>query len=291
MATMDLVIVHFESPEDLRKALASVAAGTTKPGRCIVVDNSVSEVGRAGASEVCDAYGATLITSDGNVGFGAGVNRGVEGSDAELFVVLNPDAIVEPDTLERLADHLDANPEVAAVSPMILNQAGRVWFAGGWINSWLARPEMPHFGQAPPPGTIEASPFLTGCVLALRRTAFDQMGGFDQRYFLYYEDVDLCWRLTANGWRNELVGTALAHHVRGLHGDPDRNLSPVMLHYTMLSRRLFAHLRLSPAQRVTAALASPLLGLRFAYLVARADRGGRVQQWQAIWRGLITPAH
>ncbi len=287
---MDLIIVHFESPGDLRTALASVAAGITRPGRCIVIDNSISEAGRAGAAEVCGTYGATLIASDENIGFAAGVNRGVEETKAEFFVVLNPDAVVEANTLEQLVDHLDANPEVAAVSPMILNQAGRVWFAGGRMNPWLARPEIPHFGQAPPPATIKASPFLTGCVLAVRRAAFDQIGGFDQRYFLYYEDADLCWRLIASGWRNELVGTALAHHVRGLHGDPSRNLSPTMLHHTMLSRRLFARLRLPPSQRIVASLVSPFVGLRYAYLVARADSGVRGQQWKSIWRGLVTPA-
>ena len=121
--------------------------------------------------------GAELLVSDDNVGFGTAVNRAVAASTADVVILVNPDAVVEPETVESLVAHLDANPGVAAASPTILNQEGRVWFAGGHINPWLARPELPHFGRTPPPPVVGPSPFVTGSVVAVRRAAFDEKSG------------------------------------------------------------------------------------------------------------------
>ena len=305
MATTSLIVVHHEAPDELAAALASVAAGTALPHRTVIVDNSTSSSGRAGAAEVCDRFAPSLavelVVSETNVGFGAGVNRAAaldrgqgqagDGSvDGEILLVMNQDATVDPDTVGQLVAHLEAESDVAAASPLILNQAGRVWFGGGSIDPWLGRPRLTGFAQLPPADPrVEASPFLPGCVLAIRRSAFEEVGGFDEGYFLYYEDVDLCWRLAERGWRCSLVGTARALHQRGRHGDPDRNLSPVMLRHTLAGRRRFVRRHFSGLRRLVATAVSPALALRFAYLVAKADSADRRAQWGAIGRGLLSP--
>lgn len=157
-----------------------------------------------------------VIRNDRNLGFAGGNNVALREATTPYVVLLNNDAVVQPGWLDGLVDVLDAtgNERVAAVTGKVLladgvtiNSVGSVVDTRGYgaDRGWLE----PDRGQYDEPAEVFTA---SGTALALRRAALDDVGHFDDAFFLYYEDVDLCWRLRSRGWTVRYEPTALVQH-------------------------------------------------------------------------------
>lgn len=247
------VIVHYNAADDLRRCLTSLARSSTPPTQIVIVDNSDDDQARTEAQEIASDFSAIHVVMGLNVGFGAGCNRGVDELGAcDQILFINQDATVDRTALEALSTRLAKTPRLGAVSPLIVTQHGRVWFAGGKLNRSLARLTRPYFGSTDDPVDPIDPDWLNGCAMLVKRQAWDDVGGFDERYFLYWEDVDLSIRLRRSAWEIAIVLEAVVTHIRGREGDEMRNLSPALLQHSVRSRLIFVRGNLTKREKITA---------------------------------------
>ena len=199
----------------------------------VVVDH-----GDDGSGELAAAMGTVALRNPGNPGFGAGQNRGVAATNSPYVLLVNPDATVDPAGIAAWIGILDERPDVAAVQGVIVNDTtgrperssgvalrpvhllGRALGArrllGLRVIRRLARraPGLTDHVERRPAGAIEVESLAATAIL-VRRSAFDAVEGFDESYFLYGEDLDLCHRLRAGGWRLVALPVEWAHHASG----------------------------------------------------------------------------
>lgn len=184
--------------------------------KLIVVDNGPDDGMRDWAAE----RGIAVILSGQNLGFGGGCNLGASQARTEFLLFINPDARLEQHAIARLLDAAVQHPDAAAFGPVLINEAGNVSYKR---NSYL----LP--GAAKPPRDpgikCRAVSVLSGAVLLVRRRAFDSVGGFDPKIFLYFEDDDLSLRLKQYAGPLVLVPEAKGRHVAGTSSTPSPTLS------------------------------------------------------------------
>jgi GT2 family glycosyltransferase len=182
----------------------------------LVVDNS----SRSDVAEVCDRYGARYVDPGGNLGFAGGVNRGLgllaRGADGAVLL-LNPDAEIGPDDVARLHRHLMDRPHLACVAPRQVGGAGGGDDRVGWPfpspgGAWL---EAVGLGRL-----RRRVDFVIGSVLLIRSAALEEVGPFDEQFFLYAEEADWQRRARDLGWAAAVCTEATAVHVgAGTGGD------------------------------------------------------------------------
>ena len=206
------VVVSYNSAADLPDCLRSLRSeGVTE---VVVVDNasadsSVEVVQRADPD-------ARIVQTGANLGFGSAANRGVAVTTGDHVLILNPDTVVEPGTLKALSEALDRDPALALVGPRLENVDGSLYpsvrrfpdltvaFGHAFLGLvWARNPatrryRMLDWDHDRPAAGVD---WVSGACVLVRRSAFDMVGGFDEAYFMYVEDVDLCWRLGQAGWR------------------------------------------------------------------------------------------
>jgi GT2 family glycosyltransferase len=219
-----VVIVSFNTREDLIECLASLDAH--RPARLrevVVVDNASTD---GSVQAVRSRWpSVNVIALERNVGFGAANNVALARIDAPLALLLNSDTIVPAGAIDTLADRLTATGAVAA-GPRLRDAAGRFEISFGPMLSPLAelRQKIWHsLASAPAARALVARhlsrerdvDWVTGACLLLRRDAARAAGGFDERYFMYEEDVDLCAALRARGGRVLFTPRAEVVHRRG----------------------------------------------------------------------------
>jgi GT2 family glycosyltransferase len=173
----------------------------------VLVDNETERDPRL--LEVGRRTNCTLILSEGNEGFARGVNRGIgeaRTAGAEFILLVNNDARVDGEAVSRMKQSLQASEDVAGTAPRITFPDGRLQALGGGN-------VRPLLGDAPT--TLRESSsidYLTGAVSMYREAALLMVGDFDERFFMYWEDVDLGLRLRQAGWRLTVVAEATATH-------------------------------------------------------------------------------
>lgn len=221
---LTILIVNHNTRRHLEHALEHLATLAATWDEVIVVDNASSD-GSQDLVRQRFPFVHLLEFSD-NLGFGVANNRGVEAASGDKILLLNSDAWLAEGALPHLAATLDSNPRLGAVTPTLFYPDGRPQFA------WA--PETGVFGEAlqklrngfeaspwvhrPPPrwlAPLVGPAWLTAACLLVRKAAFEAVGGFDENFFLYFEDVDLCRRLRQAGWRLEVAMEAQAFHVKG----------------------------------------------------------------------------
>jgi len=224
-ARVAVVVVTHDSAQELPRSLGSLAA-CSLPLELVVFDNASRDGSAAVVRRV--RPDARVIESPENLGFAAANNRALAESTAPLVLLLNPDAELRPGAVEALAAALSARPELAAVGPRTRNTDGSVQLSFGedltLASEWRRR-RLERACRAGAPWALAeadslaasaAEPFwLSGSCLLARREALAQVGGFDEGFFLYEEDVDLCARLRAAGWRIGFRPEAEVVHHRG----------------------------------------------------------------------------
>lgn len=215
-----LVVVNFASARLVEASLAVIDLAAV-PARAIVVDNFSGWSERSFVTGLCRRHGWTLVAPPDNRGFAAGVNLGVARAfdlGCSGVVLLNPDARLETDAAVALRAGLDAEPAVV-VAPRLVNSAGVTVFSGSWLD-----PQTGRIRSWPPVRSTAAAEagesgrwqfWLTAACLAVSATAWRQVGGFDEGYFLYWEDVDFSHRCRRLGVDLRVRADLVAVHDEG----------------------------------------------------------------------------
>ena len=234
-ARIAAVIVSFNARDDLLRCLASLRL-VKAPLETVVVDNaSLDGSPEAVAREFPDVR---LVTPRENLGFARATNLGIAASLAPYLLVLNSDAEVRPGTVETLASLLDARPGIGVVGPRTLSGDGTVQVSFGPdlrpLAEWrqrrrvrgVRRRDPAALRRADAAASREQEPdWVSGACLLARREALAAVGGFDEGYFLYEEDADLCLRLRRAGWGVLFTPAAeVVHHLgRSVASAPERS--------------------------------------------------------------------
>ena len=220
------IVVSFEAGEDLAACLASLDAHAGSGVEIVVVDNASTD---GSPDRVAHAHPhATLIRCATNEGFARACNRGAAAAHAPSLLFLNPDAQVAAGAVDALLAVLEGDERVGIVGPRTLNEDGtpQVSFgpALGLTAEWrqrrlvrgVRRRDPDALRRAEALSAVASEPdWVSGSCLLMRRRAFEQVGGFDETFFLYEEDVDLCVRARAAGWRVRFEPRAVVRHGLG----------------------------------------------------------------------------
>jgi hypothetical protein len=243
------VVLNYREPSDTLRAVASVRRSTVLDQRLVVVDNAEDGPEHRALADAL-GQGVEVLATGGNLGYAGGNNVGLrhalDGAAPEFLWVLNPDAEVEPTTLERLLEAAEQVPDAAVVGGRILHDAapageGRIWFDGGLVDDarWGATSHL-HSGRAErsvPAGDPRDTGYVTGACMLVRRRALLQVGLIPEEWFLYFEETDLCRRLQALGWRTVVAPRArLVHRKRSSGALP----TPYYVYYITRNRLRFA---------------------------------------------------
>jgi GT2 family glycosyltransferase len=195
-----VVVVTHDNAGDLPGLAAALLPQLNAGDEVVIVDNASSDATLVRARELGSPV--TVIESSSNAGFAAGCRRGIAATSAPLLLLLNPDARPQPGALARLRAVAAEQPDWAAWQPAVMLPDGAVNTAGGIAHylglGWAGRCEQPAAALAE--GPYETA-FASGAALTLRRSAWEQVGGFEDSYFLYGEDLDLGLRLWLAGHR------------------------------------------------------------------------------------------
>ncbi len=233
---VSVLLVHYGRPDFLYEALAALELSEGPEMEIIVVDNG----GGPRLAEVLPEMfpGVRVLTSPGNIGFGRANNLAAAAAQGRYLFFLNSDAMVGRDTVRRLLEKMEQEPGIGLLGPLLLNQDrtfqlsfGRSAFLWGEFRQRFLARRLESRRLGDPPARNYESPvtWLTGAALMARADLFQDRCFFDEEIFLYFEDVDLCLRVSELGYR--LVfwsGTALVHYGGG-SAAPDS--PPVMVAY------------------------------------------------------------
>jgi len=232
---VSVVLVNYNGGELLRRPLESLAVYAGPDVEVVVADNASSD----GSPEwVEDAFaGVRVLRLGENLGFGAANNRAVAATTGEHVLLLNPDAwLADAEALPRLVEALDADSRLGLVAPRLRYPDGRWQFEWapetGVLGEALQQMRNPFEGRwwnhrlLPPLLRVLTGPGWTSAACMLvRRTAFEEVGGFDEGFFLYFEDVDLSRRMRLAGWSMRTVWAARVVHVKGFSRGTESELA------------------------------------------------------------------
>ncbi|MGB3483074.1 MAG: glycosyltransferase family 2 protein [Mycobacterium sp.] len=239
---LPVVTVTYSPGSHLERFLSSLSLATDRPVTVVLADNGSTD----GTPEAAvERYPNTrLLNTGANLGYGSAVNRGVDAlsevSQSEFLVIANPDVVWGPGSIDALLEAMKRWPTAGAVGPLIRDPDGSVYPSARHLPSiirggmhavvgpvWKNNPWTAAYRQDRQEPTERVVGWLSGSCLLVRRAAFETIGGFDERYFMYMEDVDLGDRLGRAGWLNVYVPDAEILHAKG-HStgrDPARNLA------------------------------------------------------------------
>lgn len=272
--TVAAVIPSWNSVELLPRCLGSLADQGVEV-ETMVVDNGSGD----GTLEYLRREGTPHVSLPRNLGFAAAVNLGVQRVSASAVLILNADTVLEPGALRTLSDALAADPRLGGVQPRILQleEGGEMDAAAARLYS--AGQRLSRDGRAFERGAGEAQGSssatlgevfgVCGAACLLRRELFDQLGGYDERYFAFYEDVDLNVRARVAGWRFGYVPAAVVWHVGNASWMAEAP-SPGAWNARLVARnRVATQLKFMPGRALPR-----ILGVELGAL-ARAARQGR----------------
>lgn len=238
-AALTVVTVTYSPGSHLDRFLSSLTVATDRPVRVVIADNGSTD---GAPEEALQRYpGTELLRTGGNLGYGSAVNRAVATAPRgqEFVLIANPDVVWSPGSIDALLEAAGRWPLAGSLGPLIRDPDGAVYPSARHLPSlvrggmhavlgfaWKANPWTKSYRQERVEPSERAVGWLSGSCLLVRRAAFDEVGGFDERYFMYMEDVDLGDRLGRAGWLNVYVpGSEILHDKGHSTGrDPARNL-------------------------------------------------------------------
>jgi N-acetylglucosaminyl-diphospho-decaprenol L-rhamnosyltransferase len=230
MASTELPVAAIVVNYNAGKALTSCVASLQAEGvvEIVVIDNRSSDDSLALLRS--ERPGARVIESARNLGYGAAANLAAATTKAPYLLICNPDLVVGPGAVATLVERLSGDDSLAVVGPLLRDGNGDVYPSGrdfpgladaighafvGLIwggNPWTRR--YRHLGADQ--HRARPADWVSGAFFVVRRVAWDSVGGFDEKYFMYVEDVDLCWRLHRAGWGSWYEPAAEVVHEQGL---------------------------------------------------------------------------
>jgi N-acetylglucosaminyl-diphospho-decaprenol L-rhamnosyltransferase len=223
-----IVTVAYRSDTVLTGFLASVPAATSAPVAIVVADNLPAE---GEAARIAQSARADYVPIPANPGYGGAVNAAVSRlpDSVEWVLIANPDLTLDPGALDRLVAAGREDDRVGSVGPLIRNPDGTTYPSARSVpslrtgighalftNLWGGNPWSRRYrDDLAPTGERRDAGWLSGSCVLVRRRAFEEIGGFDEGYFMYFEDVDLGYRFGKRGYRNVYEPTASAVHIGG----------------------------------------------------------------------------
>src|SRR6185369_8126202 len=264
---IDIVIVNWNGGIHLQKCIKSIKNyHDGLVGISIVVDNSSSDGSDASVEGDPDFV---LIRSGTNLGFGKACNIGAQCGQSEFLLFLNPDAALHEDTLRKAFEFMQdpANVQVDICGVQLLDEHGRVArscarfpsaaaFAAHAIGLDRVLPSLGHFMSEWDHGQTNAVEHVIGAFFLVRRSLFEQLGGFDERFFMYLEDVDFSYRAKQFGWLSVYLADVQAFHAGG---GTSKEVKARRLFYSLRSRLLYACKHFSKGGALIVMLATLLL--------------------------------
>jgi GT2 family glycosyltransferase len=309
--SLDIVIVNWNAGAQLRECLESIAASELAAidlRRVVVVDNASTDGSARGLPDVGGAL--AVVRNPENRGFGAACNQGAAGSRADYLLFLNPDTALRRDSLAVPLSFMEspANAGVGICGISLTDRSGRVarscsrfpttlMFLSKMVGAHrllpaaLARQPMTEWDHA----TSRDVDQVIGAYFLVRRALFEELHGFDERFFVYFEEVDFSLRASARGMRSHFLATASALHVGG---GCSNQVRARRLTYNLRSRIEYA-LKHFPGASAAALVLGTLLVEPFTRMVAAllrrssADFGETFLAYRELWRqapGLVARA-
>lgn len=217
-AKIGVVLVNYGGEQDTLQCLDSLRAQVGVDLNAIVVDNTPAD----NMSRHSIAYPEmTLLRRGRNLGFAAGTNVGIQhalAADCDSLFLVNNDTVMDSDCLALLLECSLSHPEAAIIAPAIYRESDRnsPWFTGSSLD-WATAAAIHETRDVKALGmeTPFAIPWATGCAMLIPSRAIRELGGFDERYFCYYEDVDLSLRAADKGYSCLLCPRAVLYHKVG----------------------------------------------------------------------------
>ena len=224
-----LVLVNFDSGDHLRNCIAKLRSATGATAvEIVVVDNASTDGSDDGIAEIDPEV--TVLQNSSNRGYGRACNQGFKFTSAPFVCFLNPDIVPEPSSLSSMLQAITDRPDVGVLGPRLVNPDGSIYpscrvvpkigvalghavFGLFTDNNRFTRAykliDVDHDAE-------QEVDWVSGAAMVVRRGAFTQVGGFDEGFFMYVEDLDLCARLKAAGWKSlYFPGAQVLHHVAG----------------------------------------------------------------------------
>lgn len=296
-ATLHVVIVNWNSGPQLRECLQSFAAVADDDvaARVTVIDNASSDESSEG---LATSLPLTVVRNADNRGFGAACNQGAAGSEADFLLFLNPDTRLMPGSFAQPVRYLRTpeNEKVGIVGIQLVDAAGHVarntaraptaWsMVGNSVGLDRLAPRLfpPHFVTQWAHDQTRTVDQVMGAFFLVRRSVFEALGGFDERFFVYYEDLDLSVRAHAQGWSSVYLSTAQAFH-RG-QGTTE-GATARRTFYFCRSRILYARKHFSTAGALAVALATFALEPLARLAAAPRSAGAMLRAFAMLWRDL-----
>jgi N-acetylglucosaminyl-diphospho-decaprenol L-rhamnosyltransferase len=229
---LSAVIVSYRTPAEVAAAVGSLRAQTLPPDEIVIVDN-----GAADGDPQPELEGTRIERPESNLGYGAGCNVGVRAASGDDLLILNADVVLTAGASEAMVTRLRSGSRVAVVGPRIFSR-GEVQLSARSFPSLRtgllgrrslltrllvrARRYPSEFkGIQQGGGRVD---WVSGACMLIRRSAFDSVGGFDEGYWMYWEDADLCRRLVDQSWEVQFEPSAVAHHATGASGVNTRTI-------------------------------------------------------------------
>jgi N-acetylglucosaminyl-diphospho-decaprenol L-rhamnosyltransferase len=263
------VIVDFHAGEALDNCVDSLHANG-------VIDIVVVENGEEGSTlPALSGQHVVLVVPKLNLGYGRGVNRGVAAAPVRRYLLVsNPDVVVHDGAVAALVAFLDEHPNVAIVGPQIVRPDGSVYpsqrvFPNFWLAGlhallaplWPTNPFTRRYRSPRKDGSVD---WVSGAFFLARRDRFEEVGGFDERYFMFAEDMALCWQMRAHGYDVAATPDALVMHIEGVsRARASREM--LIAHHRGAMR--FEWQTASGWRRLLAPIATLVLGLRLCVVL------------------------
>lgn len=276
-----VVTVSFGSGDVLDGFLASVPDSSVRALSIVVADNKPEDGTRV--AELCARAAAQYLPLERNQGYGGGMNAAIHAlpADVEWVLISNPDVLLSSGAVDALVLAGSQDPRIGSVGPVIMTDGavypsarsvpslrtgiGHALFANIWLGNPWTRAYRRDASRDP---VRRDAGWLSGACLLVRKSAFDELGGFDDGYFMYFEDVDLGYRLGKAGYRNVYEPAAVVLH-SGAHSTSDRSAQMITVHHQSARRfltRKYSGWYLWPVRAVL----TIGLGVRSAFLGRRA---------------------
>jgi N-acetylglucosaminyl-diphospho-decaprenol L-rhamnosyltransferase len=304
MPSLDIVIVNWNAGPQLQLCITSIAEAWHECfsiDRVVVVDNASSDGSIASLQP--QRLPLQVISSRTNRGFAAACNQGAKDSRAPYLLFLNPDAVLEPDSLAAAICFMEAatNSQVAACGAQLIDEKGKVMRSCSrfptaahfythilGLNRFFSHRFRDNFMEEWDHGETRAVDVVIGAFLLVRHEAFEIVSGFDERFFVYLEDVDLLHSIHCAGWQTYYLTAAKAHH-KG--GGCSRQAKAHRLFYSLRSRIVYCRKHFRWPSFLGVALAT-LLVEPFSRIVYAAWRGSpeemaeTLRAYAMLWRWL-----
>ncbi len=283
LSTLAVLVVNYGT-HDIVEANVRCSLGPDFAGCVVVVDSFSDRTEREAIADVCRRNAWTCVALDTNPGFGGGTNRGAEVAlrlGATELLMLNPDAWLDLEAVRTLQKQVREDP-MAMVAPVVTRPDGRLYSAE--VDLHLHRGEMLSRRKRPPgtqPDRVHT--WVSGACLMLSNRLWEACGGFDEEYFLYWEDVDLCRRVVEAGGRVRVEESCRAVHDEGsshkFDGSP-RAKSPIYYYYNTRNRLMYAAKHLDASDQRRWARATPMVSYR---ILLQGGRRQLVHPGRSVW--------